>query len=160
MKPISSMPIRHRFTVAAAAAALLVAGVATAGQAAGERAGHCHAGKHRMIERLDLGADGQLDRQAYLARVAERHAAMDSNGDGHVSFEEMQAWWAVQREQRARERFERRADGEAGISLEAMQTAAERRFARLDRDGDGVITADELRRPRHGHGRRGGAPAE
>jgi hypothetical protein len=152
-------PIARRVIGLSAAAALLVAGAVAAAPGHGPGAGEHHGGKHhggmaRMLGQADLDGDGQISRAEHDAHVAARLAAMDANGDGRVSFEEIQAFRAAQREQRARERFDRRADADGMISVESMAAAAERRFARMDRNGDGVISADEMHRGER-HGRKG-----
>lgn len=102
--------------------------------------------------------DRSVDVATLQERAAERARAMDANGDGYVSFEEMQAWRAAERERRARERFARLdTDGDGRVSVEEIQAAQSRRIERMDRNDDGVIDRSDWRGGRHGmHGRRHG----
>lgn len=91
-----------------------------------------------------------IDIATLQERAAERARAMDANGDGYISFEEMQAWREAERERRARERFARLdTDGDGRVSVEEFQAAQEKRIARLDRSGDGMVDRG------HWHERRG-----
>lgn len=117
-----------------------------------------------MIERIDTDGDGAISRAEMEAHHAARFEAADTNNDGGISFEEMQA----ARERRAAEHAQRMfarmdANGDGVITPDEQGEREHDPFARLDADGDGLITADELeghkgpRFGRYGHGR--GGPA-
>ncbi len=65
---------------------------------------HRGGGHHGMAGamRLDTNHDGTIMRDEFLAAVLERHAAMDSNGDGSVTGAERQAHRAEHRRRPAR----------------------------------------------------------
>lgn len=77
-----------------------------------------------MISQLDTDGDGKISRAEFEAPRLERLKAMDPNGDGILTLEEMKTQAVEQAVKRA----------------EAM---AERRFKALDVDGDGKVTAAE-----------------
>jgi Ca2+-binding EF-hand superfamily protein len=116
-------------------------------------------GMGRGFERLDTDGDGSLS----LAELQARHpeasplfAEIDSDADGLLTREEwtsgreaMHEWW--------QERMNSiDSDGDGAWSLAELQAVRPNldpeRFARMDRDGDGLITADE----RPGRGRHEG----
>ena len=69
-----------------------------------------------------------------LARISADFAACDANGDGRLNEEEFTAFFAKQREQRARE----------GNDIEPMADSASRCFALLNQisEGDGFTIED------------------
>lgn len=70
------------------------------------------------FNKMDTNSDGQLVREElFAAHFEKRLARADSDGDGALSFEEMEA-------------FHRRPDAE--------------RFSQFDTDGDGKLTREEL----------------
>ncbi|TXK65157.1 hypothetical protein FU658_03460 [Alkalisalibacterium limincola] len=77
--------------------------------------------------------------------------AIDANGDGIITAEEMIAHrdaQRLQREQRRLQRYDRSGDGV--VTVEDYVAAHSDRLARMDADGDGVITREEMRESRKG----------
>ncbi|MGI9393619.1 MAG: EF-hand domain-containing protein [Boseongicola sp.] len=107
------------------AAAFVVAAGASVASAQGDRYG----GHEQMtFERLDVDGSGEIDASDLEALRAERFTALDTDGNGEVTEEEFVA--------------------------QAQKDAAERAaqmFARMDVDGDGVLSRDAL----EGRGGRG-----
>lgn len=88
-----------------------------------------------------------------LAAVRSAHfMAMDLDGNGGVSREEITEYRAQQREQRTgsrADRFERAdANGDGQVSAEEARAAAASRLAKLDKNGDGQLSHKEWRRHR------------
>ncbi|WP_299830764.1 EF-hand domain-containing protein [uncultured Roseobacter sp.] len=140
--------------------------IAVAGGAVYARGGH-H-GAPIDFETLDSNSDGQITKEEMQARGAARMASADTDGDGFLTKEELEAAGA----ERARafasrmiERLDANADGK--LSAEEMQKPdraerAERRFDRVDTDGNGTISEaefDAARANMKGH-RKERAPAE
>jgi Ca2+-binding EF-hand superfamily protein len=137
------------------AAVALVAGSVSVVAVAGPRGEHGQHGRHHAsgiisaFERIDTDADGVVTRAEFDAHIAARQAALDGNADGSVSFEEAAAFRAAQREERARERFARLdTDGDGVVSTAEASAGQERIFTFLDRNDDGAVSEDELPRRR------------
>lgn len=92
-----------------------------------------------------------MDVAAMEDRIARRALAIDANGDGIITAEEMIAHrdaQRLQREQRRLQRYDRSGDGV--VTVEDYVAAHSDRLARMDADGDGVITREEMRESRKG----------
>lgn len=93
-------------------------------------------------------------------KAQERAAAMDGNGDGFVTGEEMVAYRDQQRVDRANRRLARLDTNKDGkVSVAEISDERTAKLAKLDANSDGVIDATEFRAMRHhrGHGgHRGG----
>jgi Ca2+-binding EF-hand superfamily protein len=117
----------------------------------------------RSISRMDTNGDGQISadefRAAHPQAPADLFTKLDTNKDGQLSPDElrgMRAQAAAAMRQRLVERLD--TDHNGSVSLAELQAArpgvTAEQFNRLDRNGDGQLTADEL--PRwHGFGSRG-----
>ena len=104
------------------------------------------------IEKMDTNADGAISKDEIDANRAERFYEADVNGDNLVSPEEFATFSEAERERRMQERQERRfsrldSDGDGLITAEEHAAAADERvdrmFARMDTDSDGVISEAE-----------------
>lgn len=104
-----------------------------------------------------------MDVAAMEARMGERAAAIDANGDGIITAEEVIAHRDAQRlarEQRRLQRYD--SDGDGVVTVEDYVAAHRERMTAMDADGDGVITREEMRAAhegkRGGHGMHRGGP--
>ncbi len=110
---------------------------------------------------MDTDGDGGVSLAEFQARSAEvteeRFARLDSDGDGLLTSQELAARRG-HREHRGFEPGEIDTDGDGAVSLSELQSVrpgmTEERFARMDSNGDGVISSDE-RPQRRGRGFRG-----
>ncbi len=132
---------------ALAVATLAIVGAADAHPRGGDRGAHHGAG----FARLDADGDGAVSAEEFTDPAGARFAALDANGDGQVSPAEIAAHAETHRDRRREARAERLVerldtDGNGSLSLEEMRRARDRRaiFERLDTDGDGSLTRDEL----------------
>ena len=110
---------------------------------------------------MDTDGDGAVSLAEFQARRAEvteeRFTRLDSDGDGLLTSQELAARRG-RGEHRGFEPGEIDTDGDGAVSLAELQSVrpgmTEERFARMDSNGDGVITNDE-RPERRGRGFRG-----
>lgn len=134
--------------------AILVGG--TAGSWAASDRG---AGPRHSFEDLDANGDGQLTQAELDGHMQARFAQADTNGDGRLSKDELQARGSSRASKRADKMIERLdANGDGGLSLEEMrQGRGGAMFERADADGDGAISKaefDEARANAKGHHKR------
>lgn len=97
---------------------------------------------------------------AKFTRMEELKAA-DTNGDGILSREEIEAHALKMMVKRSADRMERRLDvnKDGKISLEAIEKARTAKFAELDKNKDGILDRSELKSREHSgkgkfHGKR------
>ncbi|PQA87265.1 EF-hand domain-containing protein [Hyphococcus luteus] len=136
-------------TMAAAGAALMAAGAMAAEGGKGPGQGY-----GRGFDRMDVNGDGKLTAE----EMSKKHAAFieqaDADGDGAVTKEEMKAFHEARRAE-WREKRNPDENGDGVVDRTEYMNAAQERFDRMDKDGDGVLSEDEMRRRHHrGHGRR------
>jgi len=158
----------------AAAALLLVAATTFAQPPGGPGAGRGHAGQlsaAKLIERLDANKDGKLEKDELPERLADKLMRADADADGAITKDELD---------HAREKLGGRPGGPGGPpSIDELLKALDRngdgvltqdevpeklamRIAAADANGDGKITKEELeqaRAARHGTGEPGGPPS-
>ncbi len=131
--------------MAAAGAALMAAG-AYADDGKG-RGGHW--------DKMDANGDGEITADEMSGRFSEHLDEMDTDGSGGVSKEEMKAFHQARREARKEARNPDKND-DGVVDRTEFINAAQERFDKMDKDGDGVLSEDERkRRGRRGHHRRG-----
>lgn len=94
------------------------ASTASASNAPDEGRGHRPGGDPaKFIERFDKNGDGKLETSELPDKLRERMADVDADKDGFITVEELRA---------------------------AHQKRAEQGFARMDKNGDGALSADEV----------------
>jgi Ca2+-binding EF-hand superfamily protein len=106
-------------------------------------------GGDRLFEQFDTNQDG-LIAQAEIDQVLEgRLAAFDQDNDGSLNLEEYQALWLDAMRERMVDRFQAHDDdGDAIVTVEEFVESYSSMVRRLDRNDDGQITRDDLRRQR------------
>ncbi len=104
--------------------------------------------KERAMKRRDVNGDGQVDqedRDARKAKFKKKHKKMSKEMKAHKG-------------QHAGKRAKVDTNGDGAVDLAEHQTAVLARFERMDKNADGVLSADEQRKPsgkRHGKKRHG-----
>lgn len=128
---------------------LAMAGVVFVGASALAHGG----GKGGGWERMDANGDGEVTADEMAGRSEALLAAADTDNSGGVSKDEMKAYRKARREARREERNPDKND-DGVIDKTEFLAAAQERFDRMDKDGNGVISEDEQRRKgRRGHRR-------
>ena len=129
--------------------------------------GHSSYGKHhggpgmkgrmhaeRMFDRFDLDDDGKVTAAEVEKSRADSLARFDANGDGVLQLEEYQGLWMEHMRSRMVDGFQRLdEDGDGKVTSNEMQAPMTRISRFMDRDGDGAITREELHRRHSGEGR-------
>jgi Ca2+-binding EF-hand superfamily protein len=146
------MTITKKGLLLGTGAVLALAGVTSASLAGGGWGGH--GGGYRLFDAYDANGDGTLT-QAEIDQVRQSQLAeFDQNGDGSLSLEEYQALWMDAMRERMVDRFQSHDDdGDGSVTSEEFAEPFDRLVSRLDRNEDGEVTADEIRR-RHRDGDR------
>ena len=147
----TSMKVLAGLTAAAAiTAAITAAGLAIAGPRHG---GAFAPGMSGLFALADKNADGAITRAEIEALRQQRFAARDANSDGRLTPEELDAAIAKRLERRKvrmRYRMLARLDanGDGVITREEFLSRPMRMFDRLDMNGDGRITREEMAKAR------------
>lgn len=139
---------------------LALAVAAATAAAAPALAGPGHGPGGKFMQRMDLNGDGAVSAAEAAALRAVRFLSLDTDDDGAVTEAEMIERIRARIEARVAKRFARLdRNGDGRIDRDEFELAGTERFARLDADGDGMASGDELRaglhRHRHGHHRGG-----
>jgi EF hand len=150
-------------TGALALGAAAFAGASLAGGDWGHHNGGGHGGGMRFFEQFDANQDGRLT-QAEVDEVRRSQLTeFDQNGDGSLTLEEYQALWLDAMREHMVDRFQAHDDdGDGMVTAEEFGEPFDRIVSRLDQNGDGELTADEMRRRsgRDGDRERGGEDQE
>lgn len=117
--------------------------------------------KAQMLERFkaaDENGDEKLTKAEIYQSRGKRAADIDTNNDGVINVEEMDAAhkeMRLKREQRMLNRMD--TDGDGVVSADEFARSGTRMMQHLDRDHDGVVTMEEATTPpMKGHGQHHG----
>ncbi|MEX2618018.1 MAG: hypothetical protein WD767_18170 [Alphaproteobacteria bacterium] len=113
---------------------------------------HMHA--ERLFDRFDLDKDGKVTVAEIDTARADSLARFDANGDGVLQLEEYQGLWMERMRSRMVDGFQRLDDdGDGKVTGDEMKAPMTRIARFMDRDSDGAITRDELHRRHKGERR-------
>jgi Ca2+-binding EF-hand superfamily protein len=103
-------------------------------------------------QNADSNKDGTIDRAEFDAQGAARFKALDANGDGFVTQDEMKAFHEAQRAKfdaakgemggKFLKRFDKDSDGK--ISATEWPKDGRLKFEKVDANSDGFVTAEEM----------------
>ncbi|MEO6214536.1 MAG: hypothetical protein ABIO86_00780, partial [Sphingomonas sp.] len=122
--------------LAAALAGTMLGGAAIASQDAPQGRGG------GMMMRADTSGDGNISRAEFTARAEARFARMDKNGDGFVTADEMSGRGG---RGRGGGLMSADTDQDGKISRAEFMAQSTERFVKLDANGDGHISGDEMK---------------
>ena len=106
----------------------------------GQRAKRGDRGMKRAFERYDVNKDGVITQEEVEAVIVERFNNY-AGEDGVITLDDFRAAWVENSRNpmvRAFQRLDR--DGDGAVTAEEFNTASDRMFNRLDRDGNGELT--------------------
>ena len=142
---------RKTLIAAACGTAALLAAIPAMADGGGGWHGRGGRGGLMIIETFDIDKDGKVTQAEIDQTRKDQLAKYDSNHDGVLSLEEYQALWLdAMRRVMVRQFQANDTDGDARITVEEFTARFDDLVRDRDRNGEGVLTVDELR-PR-GHG--------
>lgn len=116
-----------------------------------------------MLQKMDTNGDGRISLDEYVAAATARFKSIDSQNKGSIDAADIAASpVTLERDQKIADAIVKRVDkgGKGYISQDDVVSAAQARFVRMDKKGDGKLTPDELTAPgMHAHARLASANA-
>ena len=107
----------------------------------------------RFLAKADVNGDGSISSAEALQMRLDRFDRSDANNDGALTLAEFQAAAKKPKPGRLEKRFGKLdRDGNGVISRSEVESSAAIRFARMDADGNGALTLDELKTARSRRG--------
>ncbi|HEX7915715.1 hypothetical protein [Rudaea sp.] len=105
-----------------------------------------------MLKKMDSDGDGKISSAEFQAAAAARFAAIDTQGTGKITAAQIAAaHGAGERGEKFADREVAKIGSDGTITRDQYLTAAQARFAKLDKNGDGFLTADEVPAGRWAH---------
>ena len=105
-------------------------------------------GAERMTQ-YDMNGDGNVTAEELAAARAALFSNADANADAALTLDEFESVWVRMSEGRMVRMFQRLdRDGDLNITQAEIERPAGKMVARMDRNGDGVLSIDD----RRGHG--------
>lgn len=147
MSRIRSFTLLAALTAAPFAAFAQSNGTDTATTAAAHPSPFAH-----MLKKMDNDGDGKISSAEFQAAAAARFAAIDTQGSGKITAAQIAtAHGAGERGEKFADREVAKVGSDGTITKDQYLAAAQARFAKLDKNGDGFVTADEVPLGRWAH---------
>ena len=109
-------------------------------------------GGGKGLARFDRDGNGVVTRSEMRTTAGEHFDKVDTNHDGKLTAEEMQA---AHRERAAKHFAAKDTDKDGKLSRAEVAKMPDPKFAQLDANHDGFLTPDELAQGHRGHGGKG-----
>jgi Ca2+-binding EF-hand superfamily protein len=101
----------------------------------------------RMFESFDANQDGTITQAEIDETRSSRLAEFDADGDGSLTIEEYQVLWMDAMRERMVDQFQAHDDdGDGLVTVEEFSERYDSLVRRFDRNDDGQLTQDDLRR--------------
>ncbi|MHA3978229.1 EF-hand domain-containing protein [Halovulum sp. GXIMD14794] len=101
----------------------------------------------RFAEQFDTNGDGDITQDEIDAARAAQLAEFDADGDGSLNLQEYEALWLDAMRERMVDRFQAHDDdGDGAVTVEEFGEEFTNIVERRDRNGDGVLNADDMQR--------------
>lgn len=114
----------------------------------GER-GRGGRGFEAILEQYDTNEDGSLTEDEALAARTAQLTEHDADGDGALTIAEYEALWLQAMRERMVDRFQQHDDdGDGAVTVAEFTEELSRMLRRADRNGDGMINSEDMRRGR------------
>ena len=126
-------------------------GIATTGSAFADDKKRKGKGKRGVnIERIDTDKSGSISLEEFASVGLGKMIAADKDGDGILSTDEVSAAMEAERKRRREEAMMKRLDvnGDGSITVAELQDRMSKQFALLDRNSDGSLSEEEIRKMR------------
>lgn len=121
------------------------AGMGTHGQT-GMHQGMMGGHRARMLQMLDTNGDGAVGGDEARSAMLEQLKSFDADGDGALSLEEFATMHAVHTRPMTVDRFQfHDDDGDGKVTAEEMTAPFAMMMRRMDKNGDGKISDDDMR---------------
>ena len=102
----------------------------------------------RFLKMFDANKDGKVSKEEFEQRAKDRFAMRDLNSDGAIDLDDMGPGMRDRAGRRAEQPKDGKEDAEAKeprrFTLDRLLGRTDRRFARLDKNGDGAIDAKDF----------------
>jgi Ca2+-binding EF-hand superfamily protein len=106
-----------------------------------------------MLKKMDTNGDGKISLAEWQAAATARFDALDTQHTGSITAQQLANAGRGQRSEELAEREVARIGSNGTITKDQYLAASQARFAKLDKNGDGFITADEVPAGHMGHGK-------
>lgn len=138
---------------AAAIATPLIVGASYAtgkwGDHGWKKQGHMQQIKATIAE-IDTNSDSTIEREELQVWQVKKISDYDKNGDQMIDLVEFEALWLAQIKNIMVDKFQHiDSDGNAKVTLEELSAPTNHIFERFDRNDDGKVTKNEMKKLRH-----------
>lgn len=126
------------------------------GEGGGHGKGFKKADPQAMIQRFDKNGDGVLEIKELPELLQQRLAAADTNKDGKLSVQELEAHRATRMEEHGKKKFAALdKNGDGVLTKDEVGDEKWQRIGKADANGDGRVTQDELKQARKAFHKKG-----